>query len=463
MAQYTLSSPRHSVLAIGLLALAAAGIAFFGFEAKALILIAGLILVTVIWLKPEYGILVFLTTFLLYYPSFLQGFGKITPNNVLGLIFCVLLVGHLIQERTLWIARVRQVQFMVGIGIVFLVSTWFSPEPPYFAAPMDRTFRELWDFYSQFAFLIFMIYFIRTPRHLKMILVLFFAIVLMTAFSALHRGVVSGEDYRATASFGIKMANNSNHLAFYSLMGIVTFWYLRQALHSVIMKSAAMGAIILLLFVVFLASSRNALLNLVFLSGVLTLESAVNLRKLVITVVVIAVLGLSILNLTPQQNLNRMFTFGSDPTQKEVTSSTHERLQSFKTGFQMFADSNVFLGLGPGNFRWIRQIDYDHKRIATHNSYLWALVGGGIPALILYLGLFWATWRDLRWMESHAPASANPPPLWMVKAVRTMLLLFLVFSLFTEAWLEIMFFLIVGLTIIMKRLYLPESSEVYAT
>jgi hypothetical protein len=324
----------------------------------------------------------------------------------------------------------------------------------------------MWDFSTQFAFLIFMIYFIRTPRHLKLLLGLFFAIVLMTAFSAIHMGMASGEDYRATASFGIKMANNSNHLAFYSLMGIVTFWYLRQALHSVVMKSAALGAIALLLFVVFMTSSRNALLNLVFLSGILTLESAVNLRKLVITLIVIAVLGLSILNLAPQQNLNRMFTFGSDPAQMEVTASTHDRLQSLKAGLQAFADSNVFLGLGPGNFRWKRQLDYDHKSIPTHNSYLWALVSGGITALILYLGIFWVTWRDLRWMESHASVSANSPPLWMVKAVRTTLLLFLVFSLFTDAWLEIIFFLIVGQTIIMKRLYLPESSEsseVYAT
>ena len=172
----------------------------------------------------------------------------------------------------------------------------------------------------------------------------------------------------------------------------------------------------------------------------------------------IGIIGMIAVNFIPEQNLHRLTAMKADPKSKDAGRSMSERVQTLETGIKMFSDHNVLIGIGPGNFRWMRLLYYDHKKLATHNSYLWALLSGGIIALVLYLALFWNTWKDLRWMEKQ-PIHGLSPPRWTVRTLRTMLLLFLLFSAFTEAWLQIIPFLIVGLTIAMKRIYATADQQ----
>jgi hypothetical protein len=436
-------------------------IAVYGIESEALILalilVAAVVILGIILAKPQYGILLFLTFFLFTYPSFLQGVGKFTPNNLLGLIFCLLLLNRFFEERNLWFLGVRQIQLMLAIGCILLVSLYFAPKPPAALTSLSTTNKELWDFFTNFAFLIFMIHFIRTRFHLKLLFGLIIIAVLITVPSGIYL-ILTGEDYRAAATFGIKAARNSNHLAFYCLFASVTLWYLQQQLESSALKTIALIAIGILLITVFLTASRNALLNVVLLSGILTLESIFDPRKILVTLLVIASLGFIVLNFIPEENLNRITTFSTHSTESDAGNTARKRLTTLKVDIQMFVDSNPLLGVGPGNYRWIRQLHYDHIRLATHNSYLWALLSGGIFTLLCYFGLFWNTWRDLRFMEKQ-PASPSGPSLWMIKSMRTVLLLYLVFSFFAEVWTELMFFLIIGLTIIMKKMYEDDKAK----
>lgn len=434
-----------------LLVLAAAGtaIALTGQQVMLLGAAFGLLFLLLVWQRPHLGILLFLSTFLFTYPEALQGYGLLTPNNVLGVVFCVLILLHVWTQRNLWALSDPRIRILLAISVVFLISTWLARSPPPGLEHLDRTSTELWDFFTQFAFVVFMIHFIRTRRHLNLVFALLIFAILLTAVSAL---LAPGADYRATAAFGIKAANNANRLGFWSLVGVVILWYLQQELRSSSVRFVLIALIGMLLLVILLTGSRSALINVMVFAVVVAVESGFQLRRLVSTAVVVGLLALLVLKLVPQENLERSTAFdGQTSGHSEAAQSAQGRIRVAQTALQVYSDANLLLGVAPGNFRWIRQLDYDLERLSLHNGYLWALLSGGAAALVLYLWLFWTSWRDLRRLEC-APSTASMAPRWMVKSTRTILLLFLMFSLFAEAWLEITPFLLIALTIVMIRL-----------
>jgi hypothetical protein len=442
------------VAAILLVGLSSAVLAASGMAFNVFMLLAGGIALVIICSNPEHGIIVFLASFLLYYPESLRGSGFLTPNNLLGLVFCFLLYLQLRKEKSLWFLKTRQIQLMGAIGFVFVVSFLLARKPPSLVTEVrvtDLVRKEMWDYFTQFVFLIFMIHFIRTDRSIKVVSALIFSLITVSVFSAIFFGLGSGGDYRAASSFGIKMARNSNHLAYYCLFAITTLWYWRQETQSYLLRILSLPFLAVLVYLVFLSASRNAFLNLLLLAGIILVESGVSPGKIIATALLVGAIGLMVVRFVPEQNISRITALRADTSQKEAGKSMSERIGTLKTGIKMFTDNNVLVGVGPGNFRWMRLLYYDHKRVATHNSYLWALLTGGVIALGLYLLLFWKTWKDLRWIEKQ-PATGLSPPVWAVKTFRTTLLLFLFFSAFTEAWLEPMLFVIVGLTISMKRI-----------
>ena len=92
----------------------------------------------------------------------------------------------------------------------------------------------------------------------------------------------------------------------------------------------------------------------------------------------------------------------------------------------------------------------------VHNAYLRALVEGGIPALALYLALFYVTYRALRQLERDGP----PDLLWMVKGIRVGFVLFLIASLTGDIWLEESLYLIFAFTIAFQRMADVEGRSV---
>ncbi len=450
MQRSTASLDLPSLILIAALALVGATIAFVGQQLVLIGALLGVGALILIWKHPHFGILILLSTFLFRYPSYLQGYGFLTINNIIGAVLCLLLFFHLLEKRDLWALHDSRIRIIMAISAVFLISTWLAREPPQNMAKLDRTSIELWDFFTQSAFVIFMIHFIRTREQLTFVFALFFFAIMVSAISAL---LITGVDYRASASFGIDAATNSNRLGFYSLAGIVILWYLRQSVSTPMPRVALLGVAALLLLVVFLTSSRSALINTLVFAGILAVEAGVRPRRLIGTFIVIGVVSFLVLKLVPEQNLERITAFDtSSGVQSEAHGSATHRLRVAQVALEIYSDSNLLVGVGPGNFRWIRQLDYDLERLSLHNGYLWALLSGGLAGLVLYLALYWTCWRDLRWLEAQ-PGSPSSPPSWMIKSTRTLLLLFLVFSLFAEVWLEIIPFFIIGLTIVMLRLH----------
>ena len=121
------------------------------------------------------------------------------------------------------------------------------------------------------------------------------------------------------------------------------------------------------------------------------------------------------------------------------------------SALKMIASEPIF-GVGIGNFNWIAPALWGTSGV-THNSYLWALTSGGVGVLALYLLLFYVTYRMLRQLEKSGPREL----LWLSKATKANLLLFLIFSAFADFWLSDFFYLIIGLTIAMTYLWRREK------
>jgi O-antigen ligase len=102
---------------------------------------------------------------------------------------------------------------------------------------------------------------------------------------------------------------------------------------------------------------------------------------------------------------------------------------------------------------------------APHNAYLKALAEGGIVTLMLYLGLFYVTLRQLNAILAHpgAMAWARADRVdWMIHATRIGILTFLVFSLFADLFDLIFFYFLIGLAASLIRRYFSGETPLVA-
>ncbi len=118
-------------------------------------------------------------------------------------------------------------------------------------------------------------------------------------------------------------------------------------------------------------------------------------------------------------------------------------------GWRIFQDYPLF-GVGIGNFREVaRQVYQDEYFRPPHNSYVWSLSEGGIFCLLLYLLLFYITWRDIQWLQASPAVPADLS--WVVAALGPCLGLLLFFSAFADIWLSPITYILIGLVVAMRR------------
>jgi O-antigen ligase len=162
--------------------------------------------------------------------------------------------------------------------------------------------------------------------------------------------------------------------------------------------------------------------------------------------------GLMVLLVLPKTSYERLMNYSLDQSMKsEAWRSTQSRIETNQHALEIF-QSAPFLGIGPGNFRWLHRERYPYTLAAgrpNHNSYLWAATEGGALALGLYLLLFYFILRDLsRAQRMYAPTDS----LWHVtRFLRGFFIIWLFFSGFADFWLEVHLYLIVGVTMLLAR------------
>jgi O-antigen ligase len=125
--------------------------------------------------------------------------------------------------------------------------------------------------------------------------------------------------------------------------------------------------------------------------------------------------------------------------------SLRNRLHTAVVGVRMAAE-HPWLGVGIGNFVGLKRAYYGLPREQhVHNAYLWAVTSGGAGVLGLYLLLIGVAFRMLGVLERAGPREW----LWLTRATRVNLVLFLTASAFADIWLNELFYLLVGLPAMM--------------
>jgi O-antigen ligase len=424
--------------------------------------VLGLLFFALVFAYPEYGIALFLSTFLVTYPAALQGSGLLTINNVLGGIFVILLAYKIYNERDWWFLYSREVQLLVFIFLMFYLSDRFNgPDPRLLPllGVLEHGAENMRTFVTRSIFVLFFINFVRTPRHVLLIYLLAVVLMVVSAITGVQ-GVMRGGGlygYRAVGGGVIGAAANPNRLAMFAILAIAELYYLTTWLSFpgvTLLVSPLVGVLGLC---VFMTASRSGLLGLLVCAIAIVVEEGFSARKLLgygLTALLVLVL---VVQFTPAKTIERItnlpFTQGG---QTGLGSSSFERREyNWEQAIEMFR-RNPVLGVGIGNWELARFLqDPIRNTGAPHSSYLLALCEGGILCLLGYLALLWRCWRNITFAERYLDDpnfSLSRNLRWVVKSAKTDFIVLIFFSLFADLWQLVILFWLVGISIVIRRM-----------
>ncbi len=432
----------------------------------------GLFFLALVLALPEYGIALFLSTFLMTYPPSLQGAGMLSINNVLGGIFIILLTYKVYREQDWWFAKLPELQIMAVIILLFALSGYFNAPDARLRqllgadqAPGSETLRTV---ITRAAFTVFFVNFIRAPQHVRLIYVLALIFMVITALTGIRSVTAGGgiHGYRATAkgTLGtISAASNPNRLGMFAILAIAGLWYLMQSLRIPVLRILIIPTMVLLSLAVFLSASRSCLLGLGVCVIAIIIDEGLSLRQL-LTFALAGVMLVSVaFRFVPEKNLERItnLPFTQSGETGEGAGSFARREYGWIIALHMF-EAHPFLGVGAGNWELARFLsDPARWTAAAHNSYILALIEGGMFCLAAFLVLLWRTWRNLRFAEAYLSDPHFPLAdlMWIVKSAKVSLIVLVFFSMFADLWQLVILFWLVGLGVVFRRLIEQAALE----
>jgi O-antigen ligase len=428
----------------------------------AILPIFGVLFFVLILVHPEYGIALFLSTFLMTYPASLQGTGFLTINNAMGGIFLILLTYKVYQDQDWWFLRAPEMQLLVFILLMFYLSDRFNgPDPRLLPllGVVEHGSENMRTFVTRTAFILFFINFIRAPRHVLLIYLEAVVLMVISAITGvqdvMHGGGLYG--YRAVAGSVIAAAANPNRLAMFAILAIAELYFLTTWVTIpgiVVLVSPLVGVLALC---VFMTASRSGLLGLGVCGISIIVEEGFSLQKLFSYGLTAALVTILVLQFVPGKTLDRItnLPLTQGGTSGLGSTSIERREYNWEQALEMFRQ-NPFLGVGIGNWELARFLqDPTHETGAPHSSYLLALCEGGIFCLSGYLLLMWRTWRNIAFAERYMddpnfPLSKNLK--WVVKSTKTDFIVLVFFSIFADLWQLVIIFWLVGISIVLRRM-----------
>ena len=466
---------RRWVILLGVLSMAAAAILMFVGASLgtlyAAVLVLGVLGVVAVIVAPVFGIVVFIGTLLLGLPAFLAGDGRLTANNLLGLVLVAVLIVHVCLTRDLWFLRASQVLLFALIGFALISSLMYARHVyiPHVPPPKDFTENTLFIFGSRLVFLCMFVNFIRTKKHVFLILLavlVFTMAVIPSAFNNLanYKGeedIATGKmvdtDTGKATEFRVQSettswGKNENRLAFMCNVSILLIWMFLQIWHHAAVRIVGFVLILTMAGLTLATASRSGFLSLGLVFFFLLFQRGVSSAFRFSVFGAMVACALVFFLVLPRASYERLMNYSLDQsTHPEAWRSTQSRIETNQHALEIF-QSAPMLGIGPGNFRWLHRERYPYTLAAgrpNHNSYLWAATEGGVITLGLYLLLFVLIWRDLSAAQKlYAPSD----PLWHVtRFLRGFFAIWVFFSLFADFWLEMHLYLIAGLAMLLVR------------
>ncbi|MGH7926173.1 MAG: O-antigen ligase family protein [Candidatus Binatia bacterium] len=389
--------------------------------------------------KPAWGVLILMMVWFSDFSPRVLGIRFLSVPYVVVGVLLIPLALSILRDRVIWFFRVPQVKIFLLIGTLLLASTWWNDalHPLSIIPELDSTERMLHLFFARLLFLVFFIHFITTRGKIELALFLAVAMIIIAAHSALPIALSGG---RARASFSL--AANPNRLAFICLFATCLIWFYRSSPEARL-KPLTLPLLFFLPAVALATGSRSGFIQMIVL-GILILkeQEGWSAIKRIHSFLFLGAVLIFLSVMVPASQYMRATSF--DPTTQAPGKQSMDKRITRIWHLLETAASNPVFGIGVGNFRWVNQSRYGDDR-QPHNSYLGTLAESGVAVLALYLLLFYFTYRMLNQLKRSGPREF----LWLSKGLRVNLILFLVFSVFADFWLNDFLYLIIGLTVAM--------------
>jgi O-antigen ligase len=409
--------------------------------------------------KPHVGIVMILILSFLEGSPLAAGIRQFNGQYLIGAFLVIPFALSIFCDRKILVWQVPQVRIFVAIGVLFLISTWWSnfKYPVTLIPEIDRTATMLQAFARLLLFFVLFVYFINTRPRIVLMVWILVGLIVVTALSAMLPFLEGEEIRRARASFGI--GENSNRLAFMSIFGVSLLWFYYSYGQGRWQKWLMFPLMLFLSATALASGSRSGLLQLLILAAiVITDQKGWSVAKRMQSILLVGLVVLLLLAVVPAGSITRITSYDTDATDSMAGGeSLRQRIRTIYALMDM-ATSNPILGIGLGNFAWMHKVNYGLSN-TPHNSYLWMLTEGGVGVLVLYLILFRITYRMLRELETEGPSEL----MWLSKGLRVNLILFLVFSAFANFWLEVITYSMLGLVVSMNRVWKGRSQDFVLT
>ena len=427
--------------------------------------------------RPSIGLIVIMTTMLVSYPAALRGIGPFTINNLIGMTLLVVMAIQLYREGDYWFMREPEIRMLLLIAglllFTYILSIFFLPNVKHMLPKLAHargasgaygdanvTPRFFFELASRIVFTIFFVNWIREPKQLRTVLIIF-ALCIITVLPSIGLDIARGTaDGRITSKL-VGWAQNANRFAFMVNVGIGLFLYLAHIAKSPLLRLGAIAGAIGCVPLVLLSASRSGFIGLGIVGLTLLTSNQVPRQWKIVGSISGLVVGVLIFFFVlPESSQERLLNLNPFSPQQysEGTHSTEQRVATLEDALSIIGSYPIF-GVGLGNFRWFNMYLHGSYK-PPHNSYVWSWAEGGIVTTLAYLTLFafvYARIQRLREKYKNHPVLPDLPDF-----LNLYIILFLFFSIFADVWLEVHIYFIAAFSIVLSRWAFDEELKARA-
>jgi O-antigen ligase len=196
------------------------------------------------------------------------------------------------------------------------------------------------------------------------------------------------------------IVGDSNYFATTAIFAVVLAFYFMQGRRPLWEKTYCIVCLLLTILAVTFCASRGGFLGLTVAVLFLVWRTKRRVRNLIFVSALVLPLSLAL----PISPLHRLLNPSQD------YGSTQAHLEAWKAGLRMI-EAHPVAGIGLGNFKPLMpsymapgtNVDVD---TLAHNMFIEVAAELGMPALLIFLGIFWRTYRTLG--KLRRSASTHP-------------------------------------------------------
>lgn len=299
-----------------------------------------------------------------------------------------------------FVFSIRQIRWPLPREVVYLIllGAWLFVTVPMSSVWVGGALERTLEFAKGVIVVIVLVSTVSTLERLRRLIVIQAASVAAIAMVALWKGKlllgrlegVLGGNY-----------SDPNDLALMIAISFPLCLALLLSTKNRLLKAGWAVAMLVMAYAIVQTGSRGGLLSIVVVTAVCLWEFAVLERRrylLVAAALVVAVIWQTSGGLVAARLKG---TFDPDESVAKAYDSSVQRQEVFWRSIAVTAEHPIF-GVGPGNFAQLSGSWH-----VTHNSFTQMSAEGGVPALVLYLLILWAGFKNVREFKRLRQKNAN--------------------------------------------------------